>query len=51
MCIIQDTNFAVFFAHFLRVFRGPPAGSEDAETTEGTEGLPPDIAGALGFMY
>ncbi|OEH77218.1 replication licensing factor [Cyclospora cayetanensis] len=41
---VQDTNFAVFFAHFLRVFKGPPVGSDDSDNTEGTEGLPPDIA-------
>lgn len=41
---VQDTNFAVFFAHFLRVFRGPPPGSDDAEATGEAEGLPPDIA-------
>ncbi|KAL8425473.1 hypothetical protein Efla_002594 [Eimeria flavescens] len=41
---VQDTNFAVFFAHFLRVFRGPPAGAdEEAEAAEGTEDLPADI--------
>lgn len=41
---VQDTNFALFFAHFLRVFRSPPAGSDDTEATEGIEGLPSDIA-------
>ncbi|XP_026192216.1 DNA replication licensing factor MCM6 [Cyclospora cayetanensis] len=48
---VQDTNFAVFFAHFLRVFKGPPVGSDDSDNTEGTEGLPPDIAGAEYFCY
>ncbi|KAL8450389.1 hypothetical protein Emag_003235 [Eimeria magna] len=40
---VQDTNFAVFFGHFLRVFRGPPAGREEEEDGEGMEGLPADI--------
>ncbi|KAL8275307.1 hypothetical protein Esti_000756 [Eimeria stiedai] len=40
---VQDTNFAVFFGHFLRVFRGPPAGREEYEDMEGMEGLPADI--------
>ncbi|CDJ46390.1 hypothetical protein, conserved [Eimeria brunetti] len=41
---VQDTNFAVFFAHFLRVYKGPSEPDDDAEPLEAAEGLPAEIA-------
>ncbi|CDJ57347.1 DNA replication licensing factor, putative [Eimeria maxima] len=39
---VQDANFAAFFAHFLRVYKGPGTTEEDPEP-EGIEGFPTEI--------
>ncbi|CDJ38913.1 DNA replication licensing factor, putative [Eimeria tenella] len=44
---VQDRNFAIFFAHFLRVFKGPDPSADDLEQGEAAEGLPSDITGTF----